>query len=148
MRMSKKAEYGLRALFALVQSPPGRLVSIGELARRENAPVKFLEQILLALRRAGFLASRRGIGGGYQLKRPADSISVGEVLRALGEPLAPVPCAAESAREKCPCLDPRSCTLRVLMTGVARDVVSALDGVTLREAVDRVPAPDRLMFEI
>src|SRR6188768_1626052 len=97
MRISKKAEYALRALVAIARKP--RSWSIQELSTQESIPVKFLEQILLALRHAGILASKRGVGGGYTLLKPANKITLGEVLRVLDGPLAPVPCSAEQPTE-------------------------------------------------
>src|SRR6266446_3398382 len=116
MRISKKAEYALRALVAMAR-PPARSWSIHELAGGERIPIKFLEQILLALRRAGILNSKRGVGGGYTLVRAPDDISVGKVIAIFDGPLAPIPCAAERPTERCTCPDPRACPLRLVMTG-------------------------------
>jgi Rrf2 family protein len=148
MRISKKAEYALRALFVLAQSRPDRPYPIQDLSERENIPIKFLEQILLSLRREGLLESKRGVGGGYQLARPATEITVGEVIRLIDGPLAPVACAAAGTNEKCTCRDPRTCPLRLAMTEVASAMSGLLDDLTLRDAVDRVPAEARLSFEI
>ncbi|MBS0657179.1 MAG: Rrf2 family transcriptional regulator [Verrucomicrobia bacterium] len=148
MRITKRAEYALRALLFLAQSPPGRLVPIGEIAERENIPADFLEQILLALRRADLLSSRRGIGGGYKLSRAADAIHIGEAMRALEEPLAPVPCTAERSREKCTCPDPRTCPLRAAMQEVADQAALLLDRMTLADAVARSRPEARVSFDI
>ena len=89
MRLSKKTEYALRALFAIARTSHGQENAswrIEQLSRQENIPIKFLEQILLSLRNAGLLASKRGVGGGYRMARRADEISVGEVIRALDGP--------------------------------------------------------------
>ncbi len=83
MKISKKAEYGLRALAILAGSSPRGPMQIHDLAEKGRIPVKFLEQILLLLKRAGFLRSKRGIGGGYQLNRPAGEISLAEVIEAV-----------------------------------------------------------------
>lgn len=80
MRISKKAEYALRAALILAAAAPGRTLQIQELAESGAIPVKFLEQILLALKNGGLLRSKRGVGGGYQLDRPPRSISVGEII--------------------------------------------------------------------
>tara|TARA_R110002096_G_scaffold147671_21_gene307788 strand:- start:7819 stop:8244 length:426 start_codon:yes stop_codon:yes gene_type:complete len=80
MKISKKAEYGLRALAILAGSSPQGPLQIQELAERGKIPVKFLEQILLILKRGGLLRSKRGIGGGYQLNRSASEISLCEVI--------------------------------------------------------------------
>ena len=148
MRISKKAEYALRALFALAQARPDRPFPIQDLSQRENIPIKFLEQILLSLRREGLLESKRGVGGGYLLARPATDITVGEVIRLLDGPLAPVACAARGTNEKCTCRDERTCPLRLVMTEVANAMSALLDDLSLRDAVDRVPVGARFSFEI
>ena len=88
MRISKKAEYALRALAILGSRPAGTPVQAQELADAGRLPVKFLEQILLSLKRAGLLRSKRGAGGGYQLNRPPTEISVAEVIRLVDGALA------------------------------------------------------------
>ena len=98
MRISKKAEYALRALVAISRHP-GKSWSIQELATGEKIPIKFLEQILLSLRRAGILASKRGVGGGYTLLRNPADVSLGEVITIFDGPTAPVACAAEKPCE-------------------------------------------------
>jgi Rrf2 family protein len=148
MRISKKAEYALRALFVLAQARPDRPYPIQDLSEGENIPIKFLEQILLSLRREGLLESKRGVGGGYLLARPASQIMVGEVIRLIDGPLAPVACAAAGTNERCTCRDPRTCPLRLVMTDVASAISGLLDDLTLRDAVDRVPAAGRLSFDI
>ena len=148
MRISKKAEYALRALFVLAQARPDRPFPIQDLSELEHIPIKFLEQILLSLRREGVLESKRGVGGGYLLARPATQITVGEVIRLIDGPLAPVPCAANGTNEKCTCRDVRTCPLRLAMTEVASAMSALLDDLSLRDAVDRVPAGTRLSFEI
>ena len=148
MRISKKAEYALRALFVLAQARPDRPIPIQDLSEQENIPIKFLEQILLSLRREGLLESKRGVGGGYLLARPATQITVGEVIRLIDGPLAPVACAAAGTNEKCTCRDERTCPLRLAMTEVALAMSALLDDLTLRDAVDRAPAGAHLSFEI
>jgi Rrf2 family protein len=83
LRLSKRAEYGLRAIVQLARLGPRTFVQSKDLAQHENMPIKFLEAILLALRRGGFLESKVGSGGGYRLSRPAREISVGDLVRRL-----------------------------------------------------------------
>jgi Rrf2 family protein len=83
LRLSKRTEYGLRAVVALARQGPGLFVQSKDLAQQENLPNKFLEAILLALRRGGFLDSKVGSGGGYRLSRPARQIQVGDLIRRL-----------------------------------------------------------------
>ncbi len=146
MRISRKAEYALRALVALARL--GGPLQIGELSRVENIPVKFLEQILLSLRNDGFLASKRGVGGGYTLKRPASKISVGEVVRALDGPVAPLPCAATAGNDvPCSCPDPRTCPLRSFMTQLTHEMSALLDARTI-EDLAKMDVGQALAFEI
>jgi Rrf2 family transcriptional regulator, cysteine metabolism repressor len=81
MNISVKSEYALLAMFDLAAQPPGQLVKIAEVARRQKIPQKFLELILANLKQGGFVESRRGAEGGYRLSKPANEITVGEVLR-------------------------------------------------------------------
>ena len=146
MRISRKSEYALRALVSLARER--RSWGIQELSERENIPVKFLEQILLALRHAGLLTSKRGVGGGYTLHRAADEITIAEIVRIFDGPLAPVPCAAERPVEKCTCPDPRTCPVRLLMTRVRADLAAALENQTIGDMLRLAPGADTLAFEI
>ena len=130
MRISKKAEYALRALVAIARQP-GKSWSIQELAAGEKIPSKFLEQILLTLRRAGILASKRGVGGGYTLLRAAAEISLGEVITIFDGSTAPVACAAERPSEPCSCPDQRTCPLRLVMKNVRKQMTALFAGVTI-----------------
>lgn len=91
MKFSRKAEYALRAVLAMCRATPGTVFSIQSLATEEHIPLKFLEQILLVLRKGGLLHSRRGAGGGYQLARPANRISLREILELVDGPLELMP---------------------------------------------------------
>ncbi|MBK9111320.1 MAG: Rrf2 family transcriptional regulator [Nitrospira sp.] len=95
MKFSKKSEYGLRALLELCETYGGRVLQRHEIAERQNIPVEFLEQILLALKRAGLLASRRGVRGGYSLIKSPEEITLGQVIRILD---GPSPRSAASAK--------------------------------------------------
>jgi len=87
MKFSRKAEYALRAVQAMCRTAPGTVFSIQSLATEEHIPLKFLEQILLILRKGGLLHSRRGAGGGYQLAKPANRITLREILELVDGPL-------------------------------------------------------------
>lgn len=118
-----KAKYALRAMCVLAETPDAA-ISARELAERSLAPEKFLEAILLDLRRGGFVHSKRGARGGHALARPAVEIMVGDVIRSIDGPLAPVRCASVSDYRACTdCPSPGSCQLRALMRE-ARDALS------------------------
>ena len=146
MRISRKAEYALRALVALARN--GGPMQIGELSRVESIPVKFLEQILLGLRNEGLLASKRGVGGGYMLKRMAGKITVGSVVRAMDGPMGPLPCAGMAGDDvPCSCPNPRTCALRAFMREMHAEMNALMDGRTI-EDLARMVAGEALAFEI
>jgi Rrf2 family protein len=138
MNLSKRGEYALRAMIDLgIAREAGRpLVPIGELAAHERIPVKFLEQILLQLKEAGFLTSRRGPTGGYSLKKSPRSIKIGQIVRLIDGPLAPIPCVSKTAYEPCSCPDEDHCGLRMLMLDVRNAIADVLDRHTLAEVIE------------
>jgi len=143
MRLSKRGEYGLRAMIDLARSGkenPAGLVQIKDISEREKIPTKFLEQILLALKNAGMLHSRMGIGGGYYLARPADKISLGQIFRTLDGPVAPIRCVSHMAYEPCGCPDEDTCGLRLVMGDVRNAIAGILDNTTLADVTKRQDA--------
>lgn len=138
MKLSKKGEYALRALIDLgIAAEVGReLVQVSELAAKEKIPVKFLEQIMQQLRDAGVVESQRGKFGGYKLARPAKSIPMGDIIRFIDGPLAPIGCVSQSAYEKCTCPDEEHCGLRMLMLDVRNAIAGILDRHSLADVVD------------
>lgn len=138
MKLSKKGEYALRSLINLGFAAAGgrELVQVTELAEVEQLPAKFLEQILQALREAGFVQSARGKFGGYRLARPARDIRIGEVVRLVDGPLAPIGCVSQTAYEKCTCPDETHCGLRMLMLDVRNAIAGILDRYTLNDVVE------------
>ena len=123
MKLSKRSEYGIRALIALASREGEPLLQIKEIAAHEQIPVKFLEQILLTLKNAGLVNSRLGSSGGYYLTKPAGQISLGQIIRILDGPLAPIRCVSQMAYEKCACPDEETCGLRMVMLDV-RNAIS------------------------
>src|SRR3989449_6128537 len=101
MRFSKKSEYALRALIELTKAYGGTPVRRHQIAERQNIPIVFLEQILLALKHAGLLASARGAQGGYVLIKPPAKGTLGQVIRILDGPVAPIGCVSKTAYKKC-----------------------------------------------
>jgi len=146
--LTQRAKYGLRAMAILAsRRAPGSTMSIPELADDGHLPSKFLEAILLDLKRHGFLVSRRGKAGGYALARPAEHIAVGDLIRALDGPLAPIPCASLTAYRPCAdCADPAECDIRRLMRQVRDATAAILDGTSLaRFAATAAPSPPAAM---
>lgn len=139
MNLSKKGEYGLRAMIRLaLSSDEKEIMQIKEISRDENIPEKFLEQILLLLKNAGLLNSKRGAHGGYYLARPPELISLGQIIRILEGPLAPIRCVSQTAYEKCDCPDEETCGLRMAMLDVRNAIAEILDQMTLEDIVKRV----------
>lgn len=138
MRLSKRGEYALRALIDLGMAQElGRpMLKISELAAHENIPIKFLELILLQLKEAGYIGSKRGQRGGVFLKKPMREICIGTVIRLIDGPLAPIKCASVSAYEKCTCPDEEHCGLRMMMIDVRNAIAGILDRYTLADTVE------------
>ncbi|MCE2485203.1 MAG: Rrf2 family transcriptional regulator [Desulfurellaceae bacterium] len=154
MKLSKKAEYALRALTCLGAPGAPPVVSIQEIADQANIPKKFLEQVLLALKKAGLVHSSRGKAGGYSLHAAPARVTLGDIIQAVDGPFAPLPCADATAPVACPdCVGLEHCWLRGVMTEVRRAVVAGCEQFTLadlcRRAEDgRRRAGQALMYEI
>ena len=135
--LSQKAKYALRALLMLARQPQGEMVLVGDIAEEQNVPKKFLELILLELRKHGLLFSQRGRGGGYTLARPAEGITFGQVIRIVDGPIAPLPCASVTGYRRCAdCQDERTCEIRKVMRSVRDAMAEILDRTSLADAVD------------
>ena len=135
--ISQKAKYALRALLALARAGRGQTRMIGEISRDQAIPKKFLEQILLELKRAGFVTSRRGRMGGYELVRAPEEIMYGEVLRLIDGPIAPLPCLSKIAYRKCEdCKDEGSCEIRHVFERVTLATRAVLDQTTLAASLN------------
>jgi Rrf2 family protein len=136
MKFSKKSEYGFRALLELAAHYNRSVLLRQEIAKRQNIPLEFLEQILLALKRAGLLASRRGVNGGYALIKSPDEITLGQVIRILDGPLAPLGCVSKTAYQKCrdcPYAEKTRCPIQDVMLEVRNAISDILDNYTLSE---------------
>ena len=139
MKLSKRGEYGLRAMIDLATwESESSIIQIKEIAARNKIPVKFLEQILITLKNAGYLHSKMGVGGGYYLGKPADQITLGEIIRVLDGPLAPIRCVSQVAYEPCGCPDESTCGLRLVMYDVRQAISDILDHTTLLDVKHRV----------
>ena len=132
--LSRKSKYGLKALLRLAQEEGTAPVLISELAERDAIPKKFLQAILLELKRHGVVQSKKGKGGGYFLRRRPAEITFGEVIRVLEGPLAAVPCVSKLAYMKCvECVDERTCGVRIAMKEVRDATADILDNTTLAD---------------
>ncbi len=138
MHLTKRGEYALRAIIDLgIAQEAGRpVLHIAELAQYERIPIKFLEAILVELKAAGYLQSKRGKEGGYWLKMPMDRIRIGDLVRRIEGPLAPIPCVSQNFYERCSCPDEQHCGLRMLMLDVRNAIAEILDRYTLAQVVE------------
>ncbi len=136
MKFSKKSEYGLRALLELTRAYGSTTLQRHDIAVRQHIPVEFLEQILLALKRAGLLSSKRGAKGGYCLIKQPKDISLGHVIRILDGPLAPIGCVSKTAYQKCsdcPYANRAHCPVQQVMGSVRDAIADILDNYTLAD---------------
>jgi Rrf2 family transcriptional regulator, iron-sulfur cluster assembly transcription factor len=146
MKLSKKAEYAMRALMAMARAPDKPSFSIQEIAAAENIPLKFLEQILLALKNGGLLRSKRGVGGGYQFQKTPSRITLGEVITLIDGAFVPIACS-DSDATACDCGIVGGCGLGQTF-GLLRQQVNAwLNTTTLAHVLER-ERPQTMSFEI
>lgn len=140
--ISKKAKYAFKALIHLA-GRADRTVQTDEIARAEGIPRKFLEQILLELKHRGLIASRRGRAGGYTMAARPQDITVGQVLRMIDGPVAPLSCISRTAYRRCAdCRDEATCGVRRMFADAHAATLRALDATTLAQALADPSAVD------
>ncbi|HEX6130301.1 MAG TPA: Rrf2 family transcriptional regulator [Actinomycetota bacterium] len=137
MRLSRRSEYGLRALVDLVRHEGSGPVALAALAQRNNLPPKFLEQIMTRLKSAGIVRTTLGARGGYAMAEAPESISIGRVIRLLDGALAPLPCVSLRYYASCSCPDEATCSLRDVMLDVRDAMLAILDRETLAQLAAR-----------
>jgi Rrf2 family protein len=134
--LTAKGKYSLKALAHLAALDPEATTQAIDIATAKNIPKKFLDAILGELRNAGIVYSRKGPGGGYRLARAAGEIKVGQVIRTIDGPLAPIACASRTAYRPCPdCADVKACTVRLVMNKVRDAMAEVLDRLTIADMV-------------
>jgi Rrf2 family protein len=137
--ISKKTKYALKALEILgADYPHKKPYLIADLAEKGRIPKKFLELILLEMKNNEILQSKKGKGGGYFLAKAPSEISLGNVMRLLEGPLAPLPCVSQTAYKRCDeCIDEHTCSIRMLMKEVRDATAAIFDGTTLQDMLDK-----------
>jgi Rrf2 family protein len=136
--MTMKARYALKALGCLAEATARSPVLLSDIAAQESIPKKFLELILRELRQHGIVDSKKGRGGGYRLVSPPSEISVASVLRAVGGPLAPLPCLSSTAYRRCDgCEDEGTCGLRLVIKDAHDASLRVLETQTLADLARR-----------
>lgn len=132
--LSKKTKYGLKALTFIARSGGDAPVQVNEIAKNECIPQKFLESILLTLRKSGILGSKKGKHGGYYLRKEPSEILMTEVMRILEGPIAMIPCVSLNYYEKCDdCVDEDSCSVHRLMIQVRDSTLNVFRNTTLED---------------
>lgn len=139
MKLSVRGEYALRALLVLARDfqEDDSVVRIQEISDRQNIPKRFLEQILNDLKSARVVESKRGVAGGYRLRRPPQHITLAEIVRHIEGPLAPVSCVSERFYEKCSCPDETRCAIREIMREVRDNIVAVMERTSLADLAER-----------
>lgn len=135
--LSSRARYATRALLELSLRYDEGPVQIQDIGARQNIPVKYLEQILMALKLGGFVQSRKGPGGGYMLAKAPQQITLGAVVRAMDGPIAPISCVSVSHYADCGCPNPETCGLRTVFKEARDAIAEVLDGTTFADIRDR-----------
>ena len=137
--LSKKTKYGLKALTFIARTGSEVPVQVGEIAKGEQIPQKFLESILLTLRKSGILGSKKGKHGGYYLRKDPSEVLMTEVMRVLEGPIAMVPCVSLNFYEKCDdCPDEHACSVNKLMIQVRDSTLEVFKNTSLRDLSNRL----------
>jgi Rrf2 family protein len=137
MRISKKTDYALRVMFTLVDHYGGTPIPIRELARRNDVPKRFLEQIMLALKSKGWVDSAAGIRGGYFLAKPPAKITMGEIVRHFDGIIAPIDCVSVTGYQRC--TQEPVCRFRRVFYDVRNYVANLMDKSTLADVAKNLP---------
>ena len=146
--ISQRARYAFKAMVALARAKPGEGLQIRQLCEQEKLPRKFLEQILLTLKAAGYITSRRGRDGGYEILKAPDTIHIGPLLRTVDGPIAPLPCLSRTAYRRCEdCRDEAHCEVRIAFDKAYSLSLSALEKTTLAEVMNEAGEPVRQLLE-
>ncbi len=136
--LSKKSKYAINALVYLAKQEDNRMVVIQEIAEEEHIPRKFLEAILLDLKRNGILGSKKGKGGGYYLLQRPEEINLADVMRLFDGPIALLPCATYKFFEKCEeCVDEETCGIRDAIVELRNQTVNFLKATSLEDIIHR-----------
>ncbi len=146
--LSSRARYATRAVLDLSMRDDQKITLIGDIADRQNIPLKFLQQILVSLKAAGFVQSRKGPGGGYALARPPKDITLGAVIRAMDGSVAPISCVSQAAYSECGCPNPDVCALRTKFKEVRDAMAEILDHTTFAELAELQRKADNLPLPI
>ena len=136
--LTKKTKYAIKALIALARSKDNKPMLIAEIAAQEGLPKRFLESILLDLKRAKILSSKMGSGGGYFLMQDASLIKVLEIIRILDGPIALLPCVSLNFYQRCEeCKDELTCSIRQMMQKVREASVDIMGNTSIADLIEK-----------
>jgi Rrf2 family protein len=139
--LSKKSQYAFKALTYLSEKYNEGPVLISEISRKKKIPLKFLENILLELKKAGILDSKKGKGGGYFLKKSPDKIQVATIIRLINGPIAMLPCVSLYFYERCKNCNEKHCGLHDLMIQVRDATLNIVENRTLKDLIMQKSMP-------
>ena len=142
MKITYKGDYALKAVLDLALHHGGELVTIHDIAKRIDAPIKFLEQVLLDLKKGGFVESRRGKVGGYLLSRDPGKITVGDVARFIDGPIEPISCVKEGYTN---CADIRKCVFKKIWRQVSDATSAIIDHITFEDLANQIKAQENVL---
>ncbi|MBF0484344.1 MAG: Rrf2 family transcriptional regulator [Candidatus Omnitrophica bacterium] len=142
MKITFKGDYALKAVLDLALHYDGDLVTANDLAERIDAPIKFLEQVMLDLKKGGFVESRRGKVGGYLLSRPPANITLGEVVRFIDGPIEPISCLEDKYSN---CTDMHKCVFKGVWHKVAKATSDIVDNVTFEDLAAQVNSGKKVL---
>ena len=144
--LAQKTRYALRSLLYLVEEGGGQPVQLARIAETQQIPPKYLELIMLGLKKAGLVKSTRGPRGGYVLARPAADISFGEIVRVMEGPIAMVPCASVNFYARCgDCHDERTCAIRRAFAMLREQSAALLEGISFADAAGWEQAAEEIL---
>jgi Rrf2 family protein len=147
--LTNKGKYGLKAMVHLAGQPVGQPALVADIAAANNIPKKFLDAILGELRNAGLVHSKKGRGGGYALAKSPLDIMVGDIVRALDGPLAPIGCASSNFYRRCDdCPSEKQCHVRLMMLEVRASIAAVLDHRSLASMRDLAEVDTELTYYI
>ncbi|MDP3143544.1 MAG: Rrf2 family transcriptional regulator [Candidatus Omnitrophota bacterium] len=144
MRITYKGDYALKTMLDLALYYNQGVITIHDLAKRADIPIKFLEQVLLDLKKGGFVDSKRGVNGGYFLAKPPAQIKIGEVVRFIDGPIEPIACASLGTVYK-GCADIHKCAFKNLWLEVAKSISKIIDNVSFEDLCHQIKHKEKIV---
>jgi Rrf2 family protein len=144
MKITYKGDYALKTILDLALHYNQGVITIHDLAKRADIPLKFLEQVLLDLKKGGFVDSKRGVSGGYFLAKPPSQIKIGEVVRFIDGPIEPIPCASRDAVYK-GCSDIYKCAFKNIWVEVTKAICKIVDNISFEDLCREIKHKEKII---